>query len=197
MGELRAIKILGIDPGLNHTGWGIISTIDSKVSWVAHGVISPPSKMELSSRLGTIANAINDIIDAYNPDEAAVEETFVANSNRSSLLLGHARGAAIAILALRNLHVGEYATRLIKKAVVGTGTADKDQVAFMVKRLLPNAVGEDRDKMDAYDALAAAICHASMRRTNQMLNASQNKTQYKSSTSKSANAQYRKFVKGV
>ena len=167
----RAITIIGIDPGLNHTGWGIVKSVNNKISWVAHGVISPPSKMPLASRLGTIGNAINEIIDAYNPDEAAVEETFVANSNKSSLLLGHARGAAIAALAMRNLDVAEYATRLVKKAVVGTGTAEKEQVVFMVKRLLPNAVSENKEKMDSYDALAVAICHSSMRNNLRLIGA--------------------------
>lgn len=165
----REVKIIGIDPGLNHTGWGVIMAVNNKISWIAHGIISPPSKAPLASRLGTIANGIHEIIDAYGPDEAAVEEVFVANSNKSSLLLGHARGAAICALALKNLCVSEYATRLVKKAVVGTGTADKEQVAFMVKRLLPNAISEGKEKMDAYDALAVAICHSSLRNSARIL----------------------------
>ncbi len=159
--DLKKIRIIGIDPGLQHTGWGIIDLCQNKISWAAHGIINPDTKMELAARLGFLATELSSIIDIYKPDEAAIEETFFANSAKTSLLLGHARGAAMAILAQNFLPVSEYATRQIKKAVVGTGTADKEQISFMVKRLLPNATNL---KSDSADALAAAICHSSMRK---------------------------------
>jgi crossover junction endodeoxyribonuclease RuvC len=152
--------ILGIDPGLQRTGWGVILSEGPRLTWVAHGVIAPDPKLELSSRLAVLANGIADLIALYRPAEAAVEETFMANNAKSALLLGHARGVALAGLALANLPVGEYAARRVKKALVGTGAAEKDQVAFMVRRLLPLA---GTVSADAADALAVALCHAAER----------------------------------
>lgn len=174
LGKPNSLKILGIDPGLNHTGWGIIRASGNKIAWVAHGVINPDPKLTLSERLGHVYKHLKIVVETYKPDEAAIEETFFANSAKTSLLLGHARGAAMTTLSACGLSVNEYATRLIKKAVVGTGTADKAQVAFMINRLLPNMnpqnpniIDEKPKKMreDASDALAVAICHFSLRRT--------------------------------
>lgn len=159
--------IIGIDPGLRHTGWGVISSLGNRVSWIAHGVIDPPITLQLADRLGYLSRELRKIVEIYTPSEAAVEETFFANSAKTSLLLGHARGAALAILAGEGLVVSEYATRQVKKALVGTGSAEKEQVAFMVKRLLPNC---EALKPDAADALAVALCHAAMRKS-QMLRA--------------------------
>lgn len=162
--------IIGIDPGLQHTGWGVIAASGNKISWVAHGVINPPTSLSLADRLGILARELREILETYRPSEAAVEETFFANSAKTSLLLGHARGAALAVLAGFDCTVIEYATRRVKKALVGTGAAEKDQVAFMVKRLLPNC---DALKSDSADALAVAICHAGERKTNNAIKAAQ------------------------
>jgi crossover junction endodeoxyribonuclease RuvC len=157
---MNGTVILGIDPGLQHTGWGVVVADGPRLGWVGHGVIHPPVGAELATRLGLLVEGLLDVIATYRPGEAAVEETFMANNARSALLLGHARGAALATLAGANLPVAEYAARRVKKAVVGTGGAEKDQVAFMVRRLLPKAGAV---KADAADALAVAICHAAER----------------------------------
>jgi crossover junction endodeoxyribonuclease RuvC len=154
--------ILGIDPGLQRTGWGVIACEGARISWVAHGVVAPPTSIPLADRLGFLARGIGEVIEMYRPAEAAVEEVFMAKNAQSALLLGHARGAALAILSQQNVQVSEYATRRIKKALVGTGSAEKDQVAFMVRRLLPQS---GTVSADAADALAAAICHAAERRS--------------------------------
>ena len=154
--------ILGIDPGLVRTGWGVIVCEGARLSWVAHGVVAPPTNLALSDRLGFLAAGLQSIIEEYRPSEAAVEEVFMAKNAQSALLLGHARGATLALLSGRHVAVTEYATRRIKKALVGTGAAEKDQVAFMVRRLLPQSGSVSAD---AADALAAAICHAAERRS--------------------------------
>jgi crossover junction endodeoxyribonuclease RuvC len=154
--------ILGIDPGLQRTGWGVIACVGAHISWVGHGVVAPPVQAPLADRLGFLAAGLGEVIETYAPTEAAVEEVFMAKNAQSALLLGHARGAALAVLSARKLAVSEYATRHIKKALVGTGGAEKDQVAFMVRRLLPQAGGVGAD---AADALAAAICHSAQRRS--------------------------------
>lgn len=152
-----AVRILGVDPGLRRMGWGVIDVDGPRLSWVAHGVVTPDTTTELAMRLARLSREIGTIAETYKPTMAAVEETFVNVNPRSTLLLGQARGAALAALATRGLPVSEYAARKIKQAVVGTGSADKDQIAFMVRRLLPKA-GEV--SADAADALAAAICCA-------------------------------------
>ena len=153
----EAIRILGIDPGLRHTGWGVISVSGSSLRHIAAGRISPPTDQALSDRLLVISEALDEIIAAHAPDEAAAEETFMATNAASALKLGHARAAALLSPARARIPVAEYAARLVKKSVVGTGGADKAQVQHMVKTLLrlPAAPRED-----AADALAAALCHA-------------------------------------
>ena len=151
------IRILGVDPGLRHTGWGVITVDGPRLGWVAHGVIKPETTMDLADRLACLAMELRKVVDQHAPDEAAVEETFVNINPKSTLLLGQARGAAMASLAGAGLKVHEYATRKVKLSVVGTGGADKDQVAFMVRRLLPRAGDVSAD---AADALAVAICAA-------------------------------------
>jgi crossover junction endodeoxyribonuclease RuvC len=153
--------ILGIDPGLVRTGWGVIECEGARLSWVAHGVVAPPTQAPLVDRLGFLARGIADVLETYRPNEAAVEEVFMAKNAQSALLLGHARGATLAVLSAHNVIVSEYATRRIKKALVGTGSAEKDQVAFMVRRLLPQSGSVNAD---AADALAAALCHGTERR---------------------------------
>jgi len=156
----NAIRILGIDPGLRHTGWGVITVQGSRLSHVAHGVIRPDETLPLAARLMFLFDAVAAVIAEHQPHEAAIEETFVNNNPSSTLKLGHARAAAMIAPAKAGLVVAEYTATVVKKAVVGTGAADKAQVAFMIKRLLPTA-GEA--KADAADALAVAICHAHAR----------------------------------
>lgn len=151
------IRILGIDPGLRHTGWGVIEQSGARLVHIAHGVIDPPTDLSMAERLGHIFEAVGELARHHAPHAAGVEETLVNANPRSALKLGQARGAAMAALAMAGVRVAEFAPRQIKLSVVGTGTADKDQVKFMVQRLLPRA-GEM--KLDAADALACAICAA-------------------------------------
>ena len=157
----NAIRILGLDPGLRRTGWGVIVSEGSRLSHIAHGVIAPPETGALAARLLALHKAVVNVIAAHAPDEAAIEETFVTANGASTLKLGHARAAAMIAPAAAGLLVAEYAAKVVKKAVVGTGGADKAQVAFMIARLLPAAGGPTDD---AADALAVAICHAHARR---------------------------------
>jgi len=157
----ETIRILGLDPGLRHTGWGVIESEGSRLRWIAHGVISPDDKAPFSQRLLGLLQGVQAVCHDYAVDEAAVEEIFVNVNPASTLKLGQARGAVILGAASSGLSVGEYSTTLIKKAVVGAGHADKTQIAFMVKRLLPQSNGA---KADAADALAVAITHAHLRK---------------------------------
>lgn len=150
--------ILGIDPGLNKTGWGIISFEKNTLKFLACGTIKTNAKDNTCMRLAAISEGIKKIITEFDPDEAAVEETFVNNNARSSLALGQARGAAILTLAQHKISVAEYAANLVKKTVTGNGHAEKTQVDTMVKMLLP---GSSADSADSADALAIAICHSS------------------------------------
>tara|TARA_R110000787_G_scaffold27087_2_gene75366 strand:+ start:4714 stop:5217 length:504 start_codon:yes stop_codon:yes gene_type:complete len=151
------IRILGIDPGLRHTGWGVIEQTGARLQHVAHGIISVDPNLPMSERLGGIFEAVGELARHHAPHASGVEETIVNVNPRSALKLGQARGAAMAALAMAGISVAEFAPRKIKLSVVGTGTADKTQVMFMVKRLLPRA-GEMKE--DAADALACAICAA-------------------------------------
>jgi crossover junction endodeoxyribonuclease RuvC len=153
----QMIRILGVDPGLRHTGWGVIAMDGPRLVWIAHGVIKPDTKADMADRLAILCDELRAVIETHAPQEAAVEETFVNINPRSTLLLGQARGAALATLAAAKLKVAEFAATKVKQSVVGTGAADKTQVAFMVRRLLPKA-GEVT--ADAADALAVAICGA-------------------------------------
>ena len=157
---IRPLVILGLDPGLLRTGWGVVRAEGSRLSYVAHGVIRPNDKAAFPNRLAELFAAIEDVLAAQRPDEVAVEEGFVNVNAASTLKLGHARAAALIAPARAGLPVAEYAARLVKKAVVGTGGADKDQIGFMVRRLLP-ACGDPGP--DAADALAIAITHAHLR----------------------------------
>ncbi len=151
------IRILGIDPGLRHTGWGVIELHGARLSHVAHGVISADPGQGMARRLAEIFEAAGELARHHAPDAAGVEETLVNANPRAALKLGQARGAAMAALAMAGIPVTEFAPRQIKLSVVGTGTADKAQVKFMVQRLLPRA-GDMA--ADAADALACAICAA-------------------------------------
>ena len=154
-------RILGIDPGLVSTGWGIIESKGSALSFVDCGTIAPNTKMPLAERLLALHRDLTAIIGNYRPTSAAIEETFVTANGASTLKLGQARGALIVTLSASGLTVAEYATRSVKKAIVGTGTADKHQMGQMVSVLLPAArEALANSKHDAADALAIAICHA-------------------------------------
>jgi len=150
------IRILGIDPGLRHTGWGIIETRGNKLGHLASGVISPKTAMPLSQRLQAIFAELGQLISQHKPDCAAIEGSFVSVNAGSAMKLGHARAAAMLAASNCGLEVAEYSPRTVKQALVGTGGADKAQVAAMVAMLLPgtNAV------TDEADALSLAICHA-------------------------------------
>jgi len=161
----NAIRILGLDPGLRRTGWGVITIDGSRLGHVAHGVIAPKDTLALSERLLALFEGVAAVIEAHAPGEAAIEETFVNSNAASTLKLGHARAAAMIAPARAGLSVAEYAATVVKKAVVGTGGADKTQVAFMVRRLLP-AAGDV--SADAADALAVAIAHAHARRARRL-----------------------------
>ncbi|MDX2102765.1 MAG: crossover junction endodeoxyribonuclease RuvC [Alphaproteobacteria bacterium] len=150
-------RILGLDPGLRRTGWGIVDVQGMRLGWVASGVITSTTDRSLAERLAELYARLEDVIVRFQPTEAAVEETFVNKNPDSTLKLGQARGIALLAPARMGLTVAEYNNATVKKAVVGTGAAEKDQVAMMVHRLLP---GVRVEKADATDALAIAICHA-------------------------------------
>ena len=156
----KTIRIIGIDPGLRHTGWGIVASDGVRLTHVASGHISSTTKEELAYRLREIFEGLTSVIKSYKPLEAAVEETFVNDNARATLKLGQARGMAMLAPALLGLTVGEYPPNLVKKAVVGAGHAHKDQIQAMVGFLLPKAKFETADEADA---LAIAICHANHR----------------------------------
>ncbi|MES1200946.1 MAG: crossover junction endodeoxyribonuclease RuvC [Pseudomonadota bacterium] len=154
---MSVVLILGVDPGLNRCGWGLVASEGVRLSHVAHGVIKPPSQGELAARLAVLYEELSAIIATHKPHEAAVEETFVNSNARAALALGQARGVALAAAAKGCVSVAEYSPATIKKAVVGSGAADKTQIAFMVRRLLPTAGDVTAD---AADALGVALCHA-------------------------------------
>jgi crossover junction endodeoxyribonuclease RuvC len=154
------IRILGIDPGLRNTGWGLIVSEGSKLSFLACGRIESDAACDLAGRLRQVHEGLSRVIAQWSPDEAAVEETFVNRDPQSALKLGQARGIALVVPALAGLSVAEYAANLVKKTVVGVGHADKRQVQAMIRVLLPKA---EAGSADAADALAVAICHAQHR----------------------------------
>ena len=153
--------IIGLDPGLGTTGWGIVAKSGSRLSHIANGQVKTDPKAPLAERLVTLDRELADIILAHRPDSGAVEEVFVNSNPQSTLKLGQARGVCLLALARAGLPVAEYATRLVKKALVGTGGAEKAQVQAMLRVLLP---GVKLAGPDAADALAVAICHAHMGR---------------------------------
>jgi crossover junction endodeoxyribonuclease RuvC len=153
-------RILGLDPGLRHTGWGIIESVGNRLIHVAHGVVDVPQLESTADRLVLLFRGLENVVKTYTPLEAAVEETFVNNNPSSTLKLGLARGVVLMAPALWGLSVAEYAANRVKKSVVGVGHADKAQVSHMVQILLPAA---GQVTLDAADALAVAICHAHYR----------------------------------
>lgn len=149
--------ILGIDPGLRHTGWGVIRQEDNHLSFIAAGRINPDPDLPMAERLKTLASQLAAVIVAHTPDEAAIEETFVNKNAASALKLGQARGAAMLTAAQAGLSVAEYSANKIKQTVTGFGHADKNQITTMIGLLLPQS---GKLSPDAADALAIAICHA-------------------------------------
>ncbi|MXV43980.1 crossover junction endodeoxyribonuclease RuvC [Saccharibacter sp. 17.LH.SD] len=151
------IRLLGLDPGLRFMGWGIVDVDGNRLRHVADGVFATESGDSVPHRLRTLHDGLQKLIADYAPAEAAVEETYVNKNGASTLKLGYARGVALLVPSLAGVSVHEYGARAVKRAVVGTGAADKDQVMMMVRRLLPGATLR---RADAADALAVAICHA-------------------------------------
>lgn len=156
----QAIRILGIDPGLRTTGWGLVEAEGSRLSFIACGTVCSDASDDLGHRLRTLHVGLTAVIADHRPDEAAIEETFVNRDPQSALKLGHARAIGMVVPALAGIAVHEYAANLVKKTVVGVGHADKKQVATMVRLLLPRS---DARSADSADALAVAICHAQHR----------------------------------
>jgi crossover junction endodeoxyribonuclease RuvC len=151
------VRLLGIDPGLRFTGWGLIEVDGSRLRHRADGVIATDSAAPVPDRLRALHDALAALLAEHRPDEAAIEETYVNRNGTATLKLGYARGVALLAPALAGVSVTEYAAKSVKLAVVGTGGADKTQVQMMVRRLLPGAA---ITRADAADALAVAICHA-------------------------------------
>ena len=151
------IRILGVDPGLRRTGWGVVAIDGNALAFVAAGTVTVPLGGALAERLAALHDGLRAVVRAWRPDEAAVEETFVNRDARATLKLGQARGIALLVPAQAGLAVAEYAPNAVKKAIVGAGHAEKRQIHAMVRVLLPRA---EFDGDDAADALAIAICHA-------------------------------------
>jgi len=156
------MRLLGLDPGLRNTGWGVIDAADNRLSHVADGVLGTDAGLSLAERLVQLEEGLMEVIERFRPAEAAVEETFVNRNAASTLKLGQARGIALLVPARAGLAVAEYPPNVIKKAVVGTGHAAKQQIQMMVRTLLPGCTIAGAD---AADALAVAICHAHHRAT--------------------------------
>lgn len=150
------MRIIGIDPGLQRTGWGVIDVTGNKLTHIAHGVIRSDNKADMAERLKHIFDELTKMMELWQPTCAAVEETFMNNNPASAIKLGQARGIAMVAPAKFGIAVAEYPANLIKKSVVGAGHAEKEQVQMMIKVLLPGVEASS----DAADALAVAICHA-------------------------------------
>ena len=158
----RAIRILGIDPGLRRTGWGLIAAEGNRLIHIACGSVESNDKLSLAERLVMIHDGLTRVVDEFRPDEAAVEATFVNRDATATLKLGQARGIALLVPAKAGISVAEYAPNLVKKTIVGAGHAEKAQIRVMIGVLLPKA---DPKSEDAADALAIAITHAHHRQS--------------------------------
>ena len=159
---MLGVRLLGVDPGLRYTGWGVIEADGSRLRHIADGVIGTDGDTALPARLKALHEALADLLARFVPHEAAIEETYVNRNGATTLKLGYARGVALLAPALAGIPVTEYGAKAVKRAVVGTGGAAKEQVQDMVRRLLPGAAV---NRADAADALAVAICHAHHRAT--------------------------------
>ncbi|HHZ09317.1 MAG TPA: crossover junction endodeoxyribonuclease RuvC [Rhizobiales bacterium] len=158
----KTIRILGIDPGLRRTGWGVVDVEGNALRFVAAGTVRSDEAAALADRLCQLHDGLLAVLDLHRPDEAAVEATFVNRDASATLKLGQARGIAMLVPARAGLSVAEYAPNAVKKSVIGVGHGDKKQVQTMVKVLLPKSAA---DTADAADALAIAICHAHHRQS--------------------------------
>jgi crossover junction endodeoxyribonuclease RuvC len=158
----RPIRILGIDPGLRRTGWGIVVIDGNRLSYVACGSLATDGKAALAVRLLSIHDGLRQVVSDHAPDEAAVEATFVSKDGSATLKLGQARGIAMLVPAIAGLPVAEYAPNLVKKTIVGAGHCEKAQIRMMIGVLLPKASPQSDD---AADALAIAVCHAHHRQS--------------------------------
>src|SRR3954466_12243383 len=158
----QAIRILGIDPGLRRTGWGMITCAGNRLIYVACGTVETNEKLSLAERLVTIHDGLTRIVDEFRPDEAAVEATFVNRDATATLKLGQARGIAMLVPAKAGVMVAEYAPNLVKKTIVGAGHAEKAQIRVMIRVLLPKASPQSED---AADALAIPVTHAHHRQS--------------------------------
>lgn len=154
---MALVRLLGIDPGLRFTGWGLVEADGNRLRHLADGVIGSDAEQSVPERLKFLHDALAALMAEHRPDEAAVEETYVNRNGSATLKLGYARGVALLAPTLRGIPVSEYGAKTVKLAVVGTGGASKEQVQMMVRRLLPGATMR---RADAADALAVAICHA-------------------------------------
>lgn len=163
---MASVRILGLDPGLRNTGWGIIEASGNRLRVIADGVVRSDDRLSLAERLNQLYGGVAEVLSAYEPDEAAVEETFVNRNPLSTLKLGQARGVVMLAPARHGLPVAEYQPSQVKKSVVGTGAAAKEQVQMMIRTLLPGCMIESPD---AADALAVAVCHAHFRASAQTL----------------------------
>lgn len=164
--ERTSIRIIGIDPGLRRTGWGIVEADGSRLTYVASGLVTSDAEDDLAYRLRSIHEGLSAVLAAYRPAEAAIEETFVNKDARATLKLGQARGIALLAPAQKGLRIAEYPPNVIKKTVTGTGHGEKGQIQAMIGFLLPKAKFESADEADA---LAIAICHASHRSTQRKI----------------------------
>ncbi|MEN8236081.1 MAG: crossover junction endodeoxyribonuclease RuvC [Pseudomonadota bacterium] len=160
-------RILGLDPGLRRTGWGIVEIDGSKLGHIAHGLISPDTSLDMAQRLSHIFKEICQVIDLHQPQDAAVEKTFVNNNPTTTLKLGEARGVVLLTPAYKGLKVSEYTANQIKKSVVGTGHATKEQMKIMMQHVLPTCGALTSDTADA---LATAVCHAHFSTTSNFWN---------------------------
>src|SRR4051812_10154710 len=158
----RPIRILGIDPGLRRTGWGMVVIDGNRLSYVACGSLATDGKAALAARLLSIHDGLRQVVSDHSPHEAAVEATFVSKDGSATLKLGQARGIAMLVPAIAGLPVAEYAPNLVKKTIVGAGHCEKAQIRMMIGVLLPKASPQSDD---AADALAIAVCHAHHRQS--------------------------------
>ena len=156
------IRIIGIDPGLRRTGWGVIEAVGNRLAFVVCGSVQTDERTTLTERLVVIHDRLRRVIEEFRPEEAAVEATFVNKDAAATLKLGQARGVALLVPGLAGMRVAEYAPNVVKKSIVGAGHGDKAQVRMMIGVLLPRA---DPSSDDAADALAIAICHAHHRQS--------------------------------
>lgn len=160
---MKTDRVLGLDPGLRFTGWGLVELRGNHLFYLDHGTVKVPEKLSMDRRLALLFEGLEEVIRTFEPTSAAVEETFLNKNPSTTLKLGQARGVVLLAPALAGLSVGEYSANHVKKTIVGAGHADKDQVKMMVRRLLPNC-GEINS--DEADALAVAICHTHTLQTN-------------------------------